>query len=379
MKKLSVLIISIITVFALAVSVCATTADASVKVSDRQVKAGESVVVTLSLKDLDPATSAYVEVTTPDALELVSKECKWLKDGMIKDFNGNAGTWAASSATDLNGDALQLVFKGKTASAAKHTISVKVIVRSGKNDLVNKTVTTEVTVVCASHVFGNWETTKAANCTESGNQTRKCSVCEVVENKAIAALGHKMDEWKVTKSATCDAAGEEERTCTNAGCTHKETRTVKALGHKFGYYKVTKESTCKEQGVETSTCSVCKKQVTRKAALKEHTFGEPTIVTVATSTSVGKQTKTCTACGFVVEEEIPMLEKDPTTEPVTEPTTEPTTEPATEPTTEPATEPVVEPNTQQGRKNFAWVWIILVVAAIGGGAIIIVLVKKKKD
>ena len=372
MKKISVLIISVLMVFALAMSVCAAAPAASAK-ADSQVAVGSKLTITVSLRDLEAATSAGVEVTVPEALELVSSECKWLKTGMMADFSDNNGVIGFKEATDINGDVLQLVVKGKTASAAKHTITVNVTAKCGNS--VSLTATAQVQVVCANHSFGEWSTTKSANCTEAGNQTRKCSVCEVIENKAIEAFGHKMGEWKVTKAATCDAAGEEEQACTNAGCTHKETRAVKALGHKYGSYKVTKESTCKEQGIETCTCRVCNKQVSRKAARKEHTFGEPTVVTAATSTSVGKQTKTCTACGEVVEEEIPMLEQEPTTEPVTEPTTEP----ATEPTIEPATEPVDEPEVQQGRKSLAWLWIVLAVVVIGGGAVAFVWYREKRS
>ena len=43
---------------------------------------------------------------------------------------------------------------------------------------------------------------------------------------------------------------------------------------------------------------------------KEHTFGESVVVTPATETAVGKQTKTCTICNTVVEEEIPMIDKN---------------------------------------------------------------------
>jgi len=370
MKKLSVLIISVLMILSMIVSASAATPAVEAKAAAGQVKVGESVVVTLSFSDLEPVTSAYVSVTVPADLELVPGECKWLKDGFMKDFSGTEGTIAFTSATDLNGDALQLVFKGKTASAKINSVKIAIQAKNGAASKLNTTASAALQVICAEHTFGEWSETKAANCTEAGNETRQCSVCKVSENKEIPALGHKMGDWTRTKEPTCTAAGQEERSCTNAGCTYKETRSVKALGHKYGSYTVTKEATCAEKGVETATCSVCGAKTTRDIEMKEHTYGDPVVVTPATETEVGKMKKTCTVCGHELEEEIPMVKPVPT-----EPTKP--SEAPTQPTTKPTSAPNADAGTTDNQPG-PWRWIIFAAVALVAVVVIVILIKKRR-
>lgn len=67
------------------------------------------------------------------------------------------------------------------------------------------------------HLFSDWNVVKAATCTESGEQTRQCSVCDEVETGAIPALGHSYDLW-VNDIAT----GIRHRTCSRCGNVEKE-------------------------------------------------------------------------------------------------------------------------------------------------------------
>lgn len=167
---------------------------------------------------------------------------------------------------------------------------------------------TETIATTTNHTFGNWTQTKEPTCTTKGTESRTCSICQKVETKDIAAKGHSMGKWTTAKEATCEEKGSQTRTCSK--CSHKETKDIKALGHKFSNPTVTKEPTCSEEGIESGKCTRCDKETTNTLPKKEHTFGEAVVVTPATETAVGKQTKTCTICNTVVEEEIPMIDKN---------------------------------------------------------------------
>ena len=72
--------------------------------------------------------------------------------------------------------------------------------------------------VATQHTFGGWTTTKAATCTATGTQTRKCSVCGITETGSIPALGHSYGSW-----VNDTAAGVRRRTCSR--CSNVETET----------------------------------------------------------------------------------------------------------------------------------------------------------
>lgn len=373
MKKVLVMIISIMLMLCMVVSASAASADVSLNAANAQVKTGEQIVVMLSFSGIDAATSAYVEVTTPEGLELASSQCKWLVDGKIVDFTGNEGTIAFGAAVSLKGDALKLVFKGKTASAQKSTIQVNASVKNGVTSVLNKTASVKVQVVCASHSFGNWETQKAATCTAEGKQSRTCGVCGVVETKSVAALGHKMGQWSRVKEPTCTQEGQDARIC--SVCSANENRSVKALGHKYGSYKVTEEATCTTKGVKTSTCSVCGDAVTAKIALKAHKYDDGVVTLEPTQDSTGVLSKTCLECGHVVEEEIPALDiPEETTIPET------TTEPATEPQeNEPTVTPTNPSNIDMDSEEQDTTWAIVAIVVVCVAVILVVLLRKKKS
>lgn len=221
---------------------------------------------------------------------------------------------------------------------------------------------TETIATTTNHTFGNWTQTKEPTCTAKGTESRTCSICQKVETKDIAAKGHSMGKWTTAKEATCEEKGSQTRTCSK--CSHKETKDIKALGHKFSNPTVTKEPTCSEEGIESGKCTRCDKETTNTLPKKEHTFGEAVVVTPATETAVGKQTKTCTICNTVVEEEIPMIDKNDAENDVKPDDT------------------VDADNANDLSENDDGNWIIWVVIGsiiIVGGVVIIFIIKKKKS
>ena len=105
------------------------------------------------------------------------------------------------------------------------------------------------TITCTAHVWGEWEVTTPATCTEDGVKTRVCSFCGETETAAIPALGHTWGEWEVTTPATCTEAGVKTRTCSVCGET--ETAAIPAAGHNWG-----DDDICDDCGAEKSSADI---------------------------------------------------------------------------------------------------------------------------
>ncbi len=74
----------------------------------------------------------------------------------------------------------------------------------------------------------------AATCTETGlTEGKHCAVCNtvLVAQEIVAALGHDYGTWMQTKAPTCTETGEEKRVCSR--CEVSETREVAVLGHDY--------------------------------------------------------------------------------------------------------------------------------------------------
>lgn len=115
---------------------------------------------------------------------------------------------------------------------------------------------------------------KDATCTENG--WKEVGVCEVcgehysypTEENAIPATGHTWSEdYVVDKAATCTEAGEKSKHCTV--CDAKEdVQEIPALGHKWSNWKRTTAATVFKPEVQTRKCSACNKSETRNIGKK---------------------------------------------------------------------------------------------------------------
>lgn len=71
----------------------------------------------------------------------------------------------------------------------------------------------------------------APTCIEQGYTTHTCINCgDSYVDSYVDATGHSFGEWTETKAATCTEKGEETRIC---ACGKTETREIKALGHTY--------------------------------------------------------------------------------------------------------------------------------------------------
>lgn len=151
-----------------------------------------------------------------------------------------------------------------------------------------------------SHQWGDWSTKTDATCTEEGERTRTCTLCNEIETSKIDVLDHDWADATCTSPKTCKECSATDgnalghtfgtatynwnntsctasRACTRGGCTYAETETV------TGTYVKDSDATCTaaEKGhyVAVFENNVFTNQVSTtitKGNQLEHTFGATT-------------------------------------------------------------------------------------------------------
>ena len=152
----------------------------------------------------------------------------------------------------------------------------------------------QTVIKATGHNFGSWSTTKAATCTESGTQTRKCASCGKTETKTIPATGHKSSGWIIDKQPAVGVKGSKHKECTVCHA-RLETATIPALA-------VTKQSISKASvTLSTSTYAydgkAKKPGVTVKLNGKTLKNGTDYTVSYSNNTKVGTAKVTITGKG----------------------------------------------------------------------------------
>ena len=159
------------------------------------------------------------------------------------------------------------------------------------------------------HEWGGWTVTKEATCTETGTQSKTCTLCGATETGTLAALGHTFKEWTVTQQPTCTAKGNRTGTCTTCGT--QENESIPMIDHTAGNWTTTKEATCTEAGVETLKCTRCDAAInSRSIGALGHAFEvwtENHVTKAATCTEDGSRARKCTKCNSTETETIPAL------------------------------------------------------------------------
>ena len=152
----------------------------------------------------------------------------------------------------------------------------------------------QTVIKAMGHNFGSWSTTKAATCTESGTQTRKCASCGKTETKTIPAKGHTSSSWIIDKQPAVGVKGSKHKECTVCHA-RLETATIPALA-------VTKQSISKASvTLSTSTYAydgkAKKPGVTVKLNGKTLKNGTDYTVSYSNNTKVGTAKVTITGKG----------------------------------------------------------------------------------
>ncbi len=145
-------------------------------------------------------------------------------------------------------------------------------------------------VPALGHSWNDGEITTEPTCTEAGEKTYTCTVCDETKTEVVPALGH--DYESVVTSPTCTERGYTTYTCTRDDASYV-SNYIEATGHKYDDGVVTKEETCTEAGVMTYTCTVCGDTKTEEIPAHGHSYtGE--VTKAATCTEDGVMTYTCT-------------------------------------------------------------------------------------
>ena len=141
-----------------------------------------------------------------------------------------------------------------------------------------------------SHKLGDWETVKAATCTEDGSKRRDCDRCDYFETEVIEATGHKYEA--VVTAPTCTEEGYTTYTC-ECGDSYVDSK-VDALSHKLGDWETVNAATCTEDGSKRRDCERCDYFETEAIKATGHKY--ESAVTAPTCTEDGHTTHTC-HCG----------------------------------------------------------------------------------
>lgn len=107
------------------VTVFAVSPDAELKISTNEIKAGETVTVTVSINDCKANSLGIIPSYDENAFELVSGE--WLlADGDLTDFSDGCAVIAYMSEKDFTGDVFRFVLRAKSGAGGEMKITCDV-------------------------------------------------------------------------------------------------------------------------------------------------------------------------------------------------------------------------------------------------------------
>ena len=300
---------------------------ARMTVEDVSGNPGDSVKVIIGLENLPEAyvSGAQFKVSyDADVLELLSVDefCGILTGGGQGTHDLKANPYIISYGDGINvintaksGAIASFTFKisGEAEADSKTKVTVacdQIISMSDSADEIPveaETVTGTVTIKKATaeheHVFGDWEITKEANCTEEGVRTRKCTECAYEESEPVEKTDHIISDWIIQKEATCTEAGSRVKTCKHCKEVFAE-EVIHPAGHVLAA-EIIDEPTCTAEGHSKSVCSVCGEVISEdNIPANGHTAGDWSVEKEATCTENGLRVKYCTVCNEIVESEV---------------------------------------------------------------------------
>ena len=179
----------------------------------------------------------------------------------------------------------------------------------------------------AEHIWDDGVVTKEPTCTEKGEKTYTCTVCDKTKKEEVAASGHTFsDEWESDETyhwhpSTCghDIVSGKAKHNGNP-CTVCGYESIPEHKHSLEH-RAAKSVTCTENGnIEYWECSGCHKyfsdeqgetEITDKNSViivtEGHTWGKWETVKQATCTEDGKKERCCASCTAKEYEIIPAL------------------------------------------------------------------------
>lgn len=163
------------------------------------------------------------------------------------------------------------------------------------------------------HIPGDWEQSIAPDCTNNGQEVRKCALCgDAVEQRELTALGHAWGEWTVFKAATFREDGESRKYCSrcNAYKSQRIPKLSESHTHDFnGKEEIITPASCTAEGSKKVYCSEteCGEFITKPIPKIDHDFGEWKITTEPTFDTDGEKARKCKNCDETETARIPKL------------------------------------------------------------------------
>lgn len=315
MKKIFCLMIAFVMIASLCVTGFAAGNSISCTASKSDVKAGETVTVSVTLTNADPfkALGLSFEYNT-NTFELVNGE--WFIQGaLLKDVDKtkNRAAVAYKDQSVQNGEifTFELKVKGGVELGA-YDITVVPTMKNGTDviSITGDTVKINVVEGVASdtssntaghtHSFGDFVTDLEPTCLEPGVKSRRCSICnQRADVTNISPLGHDWNDWVIDIEATQSAVGIKSRTCKL--CNEKQSAEIAKLSldgheHTFGEWELTKAPTCTEKGQETRSCTVCGEKENMVIMSVGHSYGNWSIKVMPTLEKEGVLECECSVC-----------------------------------------------------------------------------------
>lgn len=185
-----------------------------------------------------------------------------------------------------------------TLPSADSQYKIVAVDKAGNETIYNVTVNN-------GHTYGDWVIDYPADCTNSGEKHRVCSICGYEQKEVIAELGHNYsDTFTVDVEPTCTTEGEKSRHCSRCD-DRKDITVVDALGHSFGDWETIVSPDCTNSGSKQRVCTVCGFIETENMNPNGHNWNSDYTVDIpATCTDEGSKSIHCANCDAVKDSQV---------------------------------------------------------------------------
>ena len=314
-KALSIFISILLLCLLLPYSVYAENDAVSLSAPSNSVAFEDTITVTVTLGDeTEGITADSLEITVSHSktyFEFVSGKFLSLENSASPTVNGSSASISYVKPVTLKGNVFEFSLKGLQIHNLERTVRATVVAKNGNALILDKTAEIKIKVICKEHSFSHWSVDRAADCEISGEQHRKCSVCETEEKQEIAAYGHNFDDMVILRAATCTEIGYERGFCSR--CERKLLQQIPATGHQMGEFITEVPPGCVTKGLDVANCQNCEHSESRETEPIGHEFQETVITTEPTISTNGVKTGYCTRCTETTTADVPCAHTDSVT------------------------------------------------------------------
>lgn len=306
MKKVSLILVSILMMIAMTMTVYADSMAAfEMKISEENLYRGDEVTLTVDVSCSEQANSYGFSIEYDENIfELVEGSCT-VTGTLVSSFN-DGFAFLFQNPTAYSGAVGTMTLRVKEDAAFGETKLVgDAAIKNGTTAVAVTGCDASVTIVC-NHSYGAWTEV------EDGH-SQTCSICGNVKTAE-----HTWDEGTTIKEANCKEGGQISYTCDMCSATklqdtekteehnydnwitegdsqHKHVCSVcakeESANHAWDDGTQTKKPTCKEEGAKTFACTDCKATKTETLEKTEdHEFDDWTKV------SDTEHKRICTIC-----------------------------------------------------------------------------------